>query len=76
VFSMTDPYGGILDFLDLSHYFFKYSSSVVLTRLSEPCSRPTASQGSLVAPGIETGPLDLWPGTLTTNVTKSSIRLR
>jgi hypothetical protein len=35
------------------------SSSVVITRLSGPRSRPTTSQENLVAPGIEPGPLDL-----------------
>jgi hypothetical protein len=29
------------------------TSSIVLTRLSEPCSRPTTSQKNLVAPGIK-----------------------
>jgi hypothetical protein len=33
--SVTDPYGRILCFLERSR------SSVVLTRLSGPCSRPT-----------------------------------
>jgi hypothetical protein len=39
--------------------FLSNISSIVLTRLSEPRSRPTTSQKNLVAPGIETGPLDL-----------------
>jgi hypothetical protein len=43
--SATDLYGYILFFLDRSRYFiFQNSSSVVLTRLSGPRSRPTASQ--------------------------------
>jgi hypothetical protein len=38
--NLTDPYGRILGFLDLSRYFFlPSSSSVVLTRLSGPRSR-------------------------------------
>jgi hypothetical protein len=42
VVSVTDPYGRILGFLDRSRYFFlSSSSSVVLTRLSGPRSRPT-----------------------------------
>jgi hypothetical protein len=42
VVSVTDPYGRILGFLDRSRYtFLSSSSSVVLTRLSGPCSRPT-----------------------------------
>jgi hypothetical protein len=45
VVSVTDPYGRILGFLDRIRYFFlPSSSSVVLTRLSGPRSRPTASQ--------------------------------
>jgi hypothetical protein len=41
VVSVTDPYGRILGFLDRSRYFSIISSSVVLTRLSGPRSRPT-----------------------------------
>jgi hypothetical protein len=42
VVSVTDPCGCILGFLDRSRYFFlSSSSSVVLTRLSGPRSRPT-----------------------------------
>jgi hypothetical protein len=45
VVSVTDPYGHILGFLDRDRYFFlPSSSSVVLTRLSGPHSRPTTSQ--------------------------------
>jgi hypothetical protein len=46
VVSLTDPYGRILVFLERSCYsFFQVaSSSIVLTRLSEPRSRPTTSQ--------------------------------
>jgi hypothetical protein len=39
VVSVTDPYGRILGFLVRSSYFFLSSSSIVLTWLSEPCSR-------------------------------------
>jgi hypothetical protein len=45
VVSMTDPYGRILGFLDWSRYsFFQVTSSIVLMRLSGPCSRPITSQ--------------------------------
>jgi hypothetical protein len=45
VVSATDPHGRILRFLDWSRYsFLPSSSSTVLTRLSGPRSRPTASQ--------------------------------
>jgi hypothetical protein len=50
--SMTDPYGRIPDFLDRIRYFLSSSSSVVLTRLSGPRSRPTTFF-FLVMPGIE-----------------------
>jgi hypothetical protein len=39
--------------------FISNSSSVVLTRLSGPRSRPTTSQKNPVVPGIEPRPLDL-----------------
>jgi hypothetical protein len=59
VVSVIDPYGCILGFLDKSRYtFISSSSSVVLTRLSEPRSRPTIF--FLVVPGIELGPPDLY----------------
>jgi hypothetical protein len=45
--------------------FRSSSSSVALTRLTGPRSRPTTSQKNLVAPGIEPGTLDLYPRTLT-----------
>jgi hypothetical protein len=57
VVGVTDPYGRILDFLDRSRYFSINSSSVVLTRLSGPRSRPTIF--FLVVSGIEPGPPDL-----------------
>jgi hypothetical protein len=42
VVSVTHPYGCILGFLDRSRdAFLSSSSSVVLTRLSRPRSRPT-----------------------------------
>jgi hypothetical protein len=41
--------------------FLPSSSSIVLTRLSAPLSRPTTSQKNPVAPGILPGPLDLQP---------------
>jgi hypothetical protein len=39
--------------------FLSSSSSIVLTRLSGPRSRPTTSQKNLVAPGLEPRFLDL-----------------
>jgi hypothetical protein len=51
VVSVTDPYGRILRFLDRG-------SSVVLTRMSGPRSRPTTFFFLVVA-GIEPGPPDL-----------------
>jgi hypothetical protein len=57
VVSVTDPYDRILGFLDRSRYLSS-SSSVVITRLSGPRSRPTTFF-ILVVPGIEPGPLDL-----------------
>jgi hypothetical protein len=56
VVSVTDPYGRILGFLDRSRYFSIKRSSVVVTRLSGPRSRPTTF--FLIAPGIEPGPPD------------------
>jgi hypothetical protein len=48
VVSVTNPYGRILWFLDLeSLIFLSSSSSIVLTRLSGPHSRPTTSQKML-----------------------------
>jgi hypothetical protein len=45
VVSATDPHGRNLGFLDLEPLLFhSSSSSVILTRLSGPRSRPTTSQ--------------------------------
>jgi hypothetical protein len=56
VVSATDPHGRILGFLDPEPLLFlPSSSSIVLTRLSGPRSRPTTSQKNLVAPEIEPG---------------------
>jgi hypothetical protein len=57
VVSVTDPYGRILFFYTEAATFLSSSSSVVLTRLSRPCSRPTTF--FLVVPGIDSGPPDL-----------------
>jgi hypothetical protein len=68
VVSVTDPSGHILGFLDRAATFLSSSSSVVLTRLSGPRSRPTTVfffffffffPENLVVPGIEPGPPDL-----------------
>jgi hypothetical protein len=57
VVRVTDPY----DLLFLSS-----SSSIVLTRLRGPRSRPQYLSENLVTPGVEPGHLDLEPETLTT----------
>jgi hypothetical protein len=45
VLSATDPYGCILGFLGWSRYFFlPSSSSITITKLNGPQSRPTTSQ--------------------------------
>jgi hypothetical protein len=44
VVGARDPHGRILGFLVRSRYYFPSSSSIVLTRLSGPHSRPTTSQ--------------------------------
>jgi hypothetical protein len=58
VVSVTDPYGRIPDFSTRAATFLSSSSSVVLTRLSGPRSRPTTFL-FLLMPGIEPGPPDL-----------------
>jgi hypothetical protein len=58
VVSVTHPSGRILGFLDRSRYFLSSSSSVVITKLSGPRSKPTTFF-FLVVPGIEPGPPDL-----------------
>jgi hypothetical protein len=57
VVSVTDPYGRILGFITGAATFLSSSSSVVLTRLSGPRSRPTTFFGS--ARESKPGPLDL-----------------
>jgi hypothetical protein len=56
VVGVTDPSGRISRF-SRQEPLLSSSSSVVLTRLSGPRSRPTFS--FLVVPGIEPGPPDL-----------------
>jgi hypothetical protein len=41
------------------------------SRLSGPRSRPTTSQKNPVVPGMKPGPLNLWPGTLSTRPQKT-----
>jgi hypothetical protein len=41
VVSVTDPYGGIVGFLDVEQFFLPSSSSIVLTILSGLRPRPT-----------------------------------
>jgi hypothetical protein len=70
VVSVKDPYGRILGFVDRTATFLSSSSSVVLTRLSGLRSRPTTF--FMVVAGIEPGPTDLYPGTLTTRPQRRS----
>jgi hypothetical protein len=72
VVSVTDPYGRILFSRPEPLLFLPNSSSVVLTRLSGPRSRPATCKKYLVMPGIELGALDLQPGTLTTRPQRQS----
>jgi hypothetical protein len=59
VVSVTDPYGRIFSvFYTGAATFLSISSSVVLTRLGAPRSRPTTFF-FLVVPGIEPGLPDL-----------------
>jgi hypothetical protein len=49
VVSAMDPHGRNFGFLDLEQLLFhSSSSSVILTRLSGPCSRPTTSQATTI----------------------------
>jgi hypothetical protein len=59
VVSVTDPHGRILGFLDRSRYFFFQVA-------------PQLYSEDLIASGIEPGPLDLQPGTLTTRPQRRS----
>jgi hypothetical protein len=63
---VTDPYGRILGFLGRYRYFF-FQVAPHSTHEAEwtPFQTHYCSE-NLVAPGIEPGPLDLYPGTLTT----------
>jgi hypothetical protein len=66
VISVTYPYGRILGFLDRSRYFF-FQEAPNCTHEAEWTPFQTHYFSDyLVAPGIESGPLDLKPGTLTT----------
>jgi hypothetical protein len=67
VVSAADPDGRNLGFLDPEPLLFhSSSSSVILTRLSGPRSRPTISQKIWQPRESNPGPLDQQPGTLTT----------
>jgi hypothetical protein len=60
--SATDPHGRILRFLHQSrYYFFEVAHEAEWTPF-----QTHYFSGNLVSPGIEPGPLDLKPGTLTT----------
>jgi hypothetical protein len=63
VVSVTDPYGRILVSLDRRRYLFFQVAPQLYSRGSvNPVLDPLPQ--NLVAPGIEPGPLDLYPGTL------------
>jgi hypothetical protein len=59
VVSVTDPEAVFSVFYTGAAIFLSSSSSVVLTKLSGPRSRPTTFGGGGVVPGIEPEPLDL-----------------
>jgi hypothetical protein len=73
VVSVTDPYGRILGFLNRSRYFFFQVDPQLCTHDAEwtPFQTHYFSE-NLVMPGIEPGPLDLLPGTLTTRPQRRS----
>jgi hypothetical protein len=72
VVSVTDPYGRILGFLNRSRSF---SSKQLLNCTHKAEWTPFQTHyfsKNLVAPGIEAGPLHLWPGTLSTRPQRRS----
>jgi hypothetical protein len=72
VVSTTDPHGCILGFLDQSRYYFlRVVPHLYLRDWVDPPQTHYSSE-NLVAPGIETGPLDLLPETLTTRPQRRS----
>jgi hypothetical protein len=74
VVRVTDPYERISRFSRQEPLlFFQVAPQFVLTRLSAPRSRPTTFF-FLVMPGIEAGPPDLQPRTLTTRPQRWSLR--
>jgi hypothetical protein len=75
VVSVTDPSGRFLGFLDRSRYsFFQVAHSCTQEAEWTPFQTVYFSE-NLVAPGIEPGPVDLWPGTLTTRPQRRSIEV-
>jgi hypothetical protein len=68
----SDPYSRILGFIDIAAIFLSRSSSVLLTRLNVPRSRPTTFFFILVVPGIEPRHPDQYPRTLTTSPQRRS----
>jgi hypothetical protein len=66
VVSATNHYGRILDSLDRSRYFFFQVAPQCTHRAEYTPFQTHYFSENLVAPGIEPGPLDLWPETLTT----------
>jgi hypothetical protein len=63
---MTDPYGRILGFQDRSRYVFFQITPQLYYEAEWTAFQTHYFSENLVAPGIEQGPLDLQPGTLTT----------
>jgi hypothetical protein len=75
VVSVTDPYVRILGFLDRSrHYFFQVAPQLYSRGWVDPVPDPVLLRKSGSA-GIEPGPLDLQPGTLTTRSQRRSVLL-
>jgi hypothetical protein len=65
VVSVTDPYGRILGFIDWSRYFLFQAAPQLYSRAEWTPSQTHYFSENLRALGIEPGPLDLYPGILT-----------
>jgi hypothetical protein len=71
--SATDPHGRILDFSRPEPLTFSSKQLFSCTHESEWTPLQTHYfSTNLIASGIEPGPLDLWPGTLTTRSQRRS----
>jgi hypothetical protein len=71
VVSVTNPYGRILDFLDRSRYVSFQAAPEAHKAKRTPLQTHYFSE-NLVVPVIESGPLDLQSGTLTTRPQRRS----